>query len=369
MFIYKELMLVSASVILLLGILLGGLHIPTERGLEQLRKARGILVPSYFVVALLSLLCFFTGYDPDIDPGTTIIVASFQALLFTMAMLVFIRPGEVRWRTILLHAGYITTGSAILLLALFFAPALYPWVFLAAIFAYIVQLAAYTRIFLKAYRKTVQEVENYYDDDEEISLRWVATGFYSALTIGTMALFSLVFHRWFYLIFVPVYTAYYAFVVSRFENYWGRMNFIIPVVAIPKTDTATTEKQKKTVRAALSSKESPLKEKLQKYMDEKEYCQKDVPAEELLRYLDTDAASLRHYMKEQYGMDFRPWRNKLRMEEAYQILLEHPEYTVKQVCDLVGFKDGSNFSRYFKKMTGQGPKEYCQALLDKQVQK
>ena len=102
---YKFLMGTSAFVIAILGVMLAATAIQPENGLEKLRKARNILVPSYFVLALLSLVCCFTGYDRRVEPASTLFVASFQALLFTMSMLVFIRPNVVRWGVVLRQAG------------------------------------------------------------------------------------------------------------------------------------------------------------------------------------------------------------------------------------------------------------------------
>lgn len=93
---YKFLMGASAFVIAILGVMLATTMIRPENGLEKLRKARNILVPSYLLLAFLSLICCLTGYDRRIEPASTLFVASFQALLFTMSMLVFIRPTEVR---------------------------------------------------------------------------------------------------------------------------------------------------------------------------------------------------------------------------------------------------------------------------------
>ena len=164
---YKILMGTSAFIVAMLGSMLATTTIPPECGLEKLRKARNILVPSYFVLALLSLVCCFTGYDHRIEPASTLFVASFQALLFTTSMLVFIRPGEVRWSTVIRQAAGITAAGVILFATLFCFTDYYSWIFYTGIVAYIVQLIIYTRKFMSAYRKTVQEVEDYYDEDEE----------------------------------------------------------------------------------------------------------------------------------------------------------------------------------------------------------
>ena len=48
---YKILMGTSAFIVAMLGSMLATTTIPPECGLEKLRKARNILVPSYFVLA------------------------------------------------------------------------------------------------------------------------------------------------------------------------------------------------------------------------------------------------------------------------------------------------------------------------------
>lgn len=116
---YEFLTGTSAFVIAVLGVMLATTRIFSESGLTKLRRARNILVPSYFVLALLSAVCCLTGYDHRIEPASTLFVASYQALLFTMSMLVFIRPNAVRWRAVLWQAGGITVAGVLLFVALF----------------------------------------------------------------------------------------------------------------------------------------------------------------------------------------------------------------------------------------------------------
>lgn len=55
----------------------------------------------------------------------------------------------------------------ILFVTLFCLTDYFLWFFYAGLVAYIAQLIIYTRIFMLAYRRTVKEVEDYYDDDAE----------------------------------------------------------------------------------------------------------------------------------------------------------------------------------------------------------
>ena len=373
---YKILMGASAFMIAMLGGMLATTTILPEDGLEKLRKARNILVPSYFVLALLSLVCCFTGYDRRIEPASTLFVASFQALLFTMSMLVFIRPGEVRWSMVFRQAGGIAVAGATLFITLFCFTDYYLWFFYTGIAAYIIQLIIYTRKFTQAYRKTVQEVEDYYDEDGENRLTWVKTGFYSALAVGVMAISVLFFTDW-DKFFVPLYVLYYSFMVMWFVNYYRRMKFAIPVIAaVPpeakvyatpiETDMVETGKSvkedKETPETIFLTKEQLLKERLQKYVDEKEYCEKDIPSGIVVDSFGVPQSFFRQYMKDHYGMDFRPWRKELRLREAARLFTENPGYTIEEVCEMVGYNNSGNFNRDFKKMMEMTPKTYCRQI-------
>lgn len=375
---YKILMGASAFMVAMLGGMLATTTIHQEEGLEKLRKARNIIVPSYFVLALLSVLCCFTGYDSRIEPVSTLFVASYQALLFTMSMIVFIRPAEVRWKTVGKQAGGITVVGVILFGAMMFTD-YFSGLFYVSLVAYIAQLLFYTWKFMQAYRKTVQEVEDYYDDEEESRLTWVKAGFYSALVIGIMAI-VIMFRPGLYMLFVPLYVAFYGFMVMWFINYYHKMKFAFPVIAVPQdsadakncicTVTAVVPETffEETGNATIASDAGEeatafemkrlLKERLQRYIDEKEYCQKDVPSSIVIDSFGINQSFFRQYMKDHYRMDFRPWRKELRLREAARLFTEHPEYSIDKICEMVGYNDSGNFNRDFKKMTGMTPRCY-----------
>ena len=150
--IYEFLTSASAFVI---AIMLATTTILPESGLAKFRKARNILVPSYFVLSLLSVVCCLTGYDRRIEPASTLFVASFQSLLFTMSILVFIRPNAVRWSAVFRQAGGITVAGIVLFVSLFCFTDYFSWFFYVGLTAYVVQLIVYTRQFILSYRKTV----------------------------------------------------------------------------------------------------------------------------------------------------------------------------------------------------------------------
>ena len=146
------------------------------------------------------------------------------------------------------------------------------------------------------------------------------TGFYSALAIGVMAIL-IIFNPSWYKFFVPLYVVFYSFMVIWFVNYYHRMKFVIPVIASVPQDETTEDA---IPEDGMSEARQALKERLQKYVDEKEYCQSDVPSGMVIASFGTSKAFFRQYMKSCYGIDFRPWRKELRIREASRFLPNIP---------------------------------------------
>jgi len=57
-------------------------------------------------------------------------------------------------------------------------------------------------------------------------------------------------------------------------------------------------------------------------------------------------------------MTFKEWINHLRIEEAKNLLQNHPEMPVSQIGTMVGLPDKSNFGRQFTRLTGKSPQAW-----------
>lgn len=65
-------------------------------------------------------------------------------------------------------------------------------------------------------------------------------------------------------------------------------------------------------------------------------------------------------IKKNTGFNFIDWLSMLRVKKAKE-LLTNSNYTVKEVCFMVGYKDPNYFSRIFKKRIGITPSEYIKS--------
>jgi two-component system response regulator YesN len=65
-------------------------------------------------------------------------------------------------------------------------------------------------------------------------------------------------------------------------------------------------------------------------------------------------------IKKSTGFNFIDWLSMLRVKKAKE-LLSSSNYTIKEVCFMVGYKDPNYFSRIFKKRQGMTPSEYLKS--------
>ena len=233
--IYCDLMLFASGVIAVLAVMILGMKIPQKPEFSKFRKARTTLAASFITLSALNFVCYFTGYDSALDKLNTLIVASYQALLLTGTLLVFIRPDVVTKKWVWSQTAAITALSALLYAAMFLAPELYRPLFCGATVLLILQLIIYSIKFFRSLSDTLSEANDYYAEECAPRLSRIKAGFILMLAIGVMALCTLFTGPWFYIVFVPTYLICYTFVAMCMQRYIGEASFILPAIA----DTAS----------------------------------------------------------------------------------------------------------------------------------
>lgn len=93
----------------------------------------------------------------------------------------------------------------------------------------------------------------------------------------------------------------------------------------------------------------------------KEYIQanysKDISLDDVSRRVNISPYYFSKIFKEDTGEGFVEYLTRIRMEKAKE-LLTTTEYSMKEICSMVGYADPNYFSRSFKKNVGVTPTEY-----------
>ena len=365
--VYYFLSLVSSVIILTLGILLGGVRLPAEEPWAKMRIARRYLSISYLILGSANLIEYFQrGVIDDrmMLLMVTAFVSSLQALLFTATLIVFIQPAFVNRRWVCGQLAGIGISAAVVFTANHYLDALSWWLYAFTLLLYLAQQAYYVYLFQKKYTACLQQMEEYYDEEQQYRLRWVKLSFYSALVVGLLAITSSVVGIVLYIVFIVSYTIYYAYMVLQYYNYrlWARA--VVPAVNqdIAKESHAASvvyiDEAAVDHHETQADQDSEFKQRLESWVERKGFLEKDLSVEEIAEMLGTSREFLRYYFRTYIQSDFRTWRSELRIREAERLMQEHPEYTLSQIGELVGFNHRANFFSQFQKVTGISPSEF-----------
>lgn len=340
------------------------IYIPKDDKLKNFRSSRKYLSFSYFILGLSGFVSSLSGQEATDWPllaTCTLLVASYQSLLFTYTALALIQPLYINRKSILLQLAGITALGGCLFLILFLFPGFWFYcAFYTALALYILQLACYTRLFRVKYKTFLTSLEEHFGEDMNTRMRWVRRFFYTALGVGIFTVVSLFGNLYFYVFFTILYTIYYVQVVCWFFNYQVVFGFGISFIT-QKTASVQPDEEKTTSQEEASfpaEQYEKLKSALEIWVEEKKFTEKDISIDEIANQLGTNRNFLRHYFSTNIGSDFRSWRLELRIREAQQIILAQPHLSTSQVSEMVGFGDRSNFHRQFIKTTGVSPANY-----------
>lgn len=83
----------------------------------------------------------------------------------------------------------------------------------------------------------------------------------------------------------------------------------------------------------------------------------DISLDEVSREVDISPYYFSKIFKDDTGVNFIEYVTKIRMEKAKE-LLARSDYSMKEICSMVGYSDPNYFSRSFKKNVGLTPTEY-----------
>ena len=365
----------------ILAALLMLIKIPQSDYSSKLINSKLAIVVSFLIC---SFMMYFTisQYDkPDIwdwDMFTMLsiyIVVHFSTSIISYSMISLLKAGDHRHR-MFVPGLFVSAIIAIMLLSAFRSGNMtYFWFMcVVALTAFLIQSVTYIVHFDKAYKHSLKELENYYDEDESHKIKWVKFCYVISMLTNIFILVYICFY-WFLdykMTIASLYTIWYLiymlYMTSNFISFLGSHKLVLDAFAhrvLSGQDIIKRREERKVFKVSnpdeisLNEKETAkLEHALQKWVDEKNYRKYDMSREEIAAQLKTSKEFLHHYFLNHMGMDFKTWRTQLRIEEAKKMLLEDKKISTNLVGEMCGFSDRSNFHRQFVKIVGCSPREW-----------
>ena len=370
----------------ILALLLMLIKIPHSDYSHKLSNSKLAIVVSFLIC---SFMMFYTIaqygderiWDWEMFTMLTIyIVVHFSTSIISYSMISLLKTKRSRKRNLFAPGLFVSGVVALMLLESYRSENMkyFAFVCVVALIAFLIQSITYIVYFDRAYRQSLTDLENYYDDDESHQIKWVKFCYVVSMLTN---LFILVYLCLYWLLdykmevaslYTLWYLVYMLYLTSNFISFIGSHRLVLDAFA-HKTLSGEdimqmiNENKKKKSRkndvyvAEVSLNEMEfrkLEQALEQWVLKKSYREYDKSREEIARELNTTKEILHHYFITKKGVDFKTWRTELRIEEAKQLLLKDRHASTNIIAEACGFSDRSNFHRQFVKIVGCSPKQW-----------
>ena len=363
-----------------LAVLLMLIRIPQSQYYHKLVNSKLAIIISFLICGFMMFFAVSVYNSPRMRDWDLLammaiyIVVHFSTSIISYSMTSLLKAERYRWMNLFIPGLFMSAVIAFLLVDSYESyDKRYFWFMCgAALLAFMIQSTRYIIHFAKVYKKSLKEIEDYYDEDESYRLKWVRFCYIIAMLSN---LFILVYGVLYVfldcrLLLAQLYTAWYLvymlYLTSNFISFIGSHKLILDAVARPALSNAfnrTTEAEK--IRKKAQEEElnvdrefHKLDKALQQWVEQKLYCEYAKSREETAKELNTTKEMLYHYFQVKMGIDFKTWRTQLRIEEAKRLLLENKDVSTNIIGEAAGFSDRSNFHRQFVKFVGCSPKQW-----------
>jgi len=342
--------------------------VPQKPGLVKYRISLKVIAASYFIMSILVFLILIFQLPDNASEHFTFIaisISSFQAYLFTFALITLLDPKYITLKSLFYHLlPFLIIGILFIFSSRYFGnpvitrfsditlylnnPTL--WIRLIFYIYYVYQLIFYTLLFLQEEKVNKQRMMNYYSDDVWLKLSWVRIAFFSALTVGIIAMLSYLFpqnHDW---IFTFIFSFFYFAFAIEYVRYNKIYTIIEPVLTEEKKEEV--EPSHISSHARIKQEWEPLKNKI---IRQNYYLEVGINIEIIAHRLGIGRTVLSTLINREEGMNFNTWINSLRVNKAKEIILQYPDESLSIIAEKVGYTEHANFSRQFKNITGETP--------------
>ena len=375
-----------------LAVLLMLIKIPNSDYSEKLAKSKLAIVVSFLICGFM-MFYTMSQYDEtyiwDWELYTMLViyvVVYFSTVIVSYSMISLLKSERNRYQNLFLPGLFVSAVIAFMLLESYKSENMnYFWFMcITALTAFLIQSVTYIIHFDKAYKQSLKEFENYYDDDADHKLKWVRFCYVISMLTNLFVLVYVCLY-WFLdhkMAVANLYTFWYLlymlYLTSNFLSFLGSHRLVLDAFAHKALSgqeiiRIIDQNRKRRARKKSEDKEDfifqddkeagfiRLEKALDKWVADKKFREYDKTRDDIARELRTSKEMLHLYFATKLGVDFRTWRTNLRIEEAKTLLLENKDASINIIAEASGFSDKSNFHRQFVKIVGCSPKEWRDA--------
>lgn len=360
---------------LILGLLLLLIKVPGTAYYKKIANTKNTIAVCYLICSVLFFATLRYSGISDYDVFSSLmmfVITATASVVLSYSLITLLEPGDFDHDKFYLNVGAVAVMSFILAKSFWWEGGFAKVAVMSvSLFLFIIQCLGHIVKFRKTYRKSVKQLEMYYDEEEDTKIRWIKFCYIIMMLTQTFILVYMLLPRGMMKVYTLFYSLFMLYFSANFISFLGSHKLLLDAFA-HKTlsgkeliDMIHERKDMKGKKAL--KKKSPgfndaefkrIEKSLEIWVKEKRYREYDKSREDIAKELRTSKESLHMYFTTVKKIDFRTWRTELRIEEAKKLLLEDKTTSINIIGEMAGFSDRANFYRQFVKVVGCSPREW-----------
>ena len=360
---------------LILGLLLLLIKVPGTAYYKKIANTKNTIAVCYLICSVLFFATLRYSGISDYDVFSSLmmfVITATASVVLSYSLITLLEPGDFDHDKFYLNVGAVAVMSFILAKSFWWEDGFGKIAVMSvSLFLFIIQCLGHIVKFRKTYRKSVKQLEMYYDEEEDTKIRWIKFCYIIMMLTQTFILVYMLLPRGMMKIYTLCYSLFMLYFSANFISFLGSHKLLLDAFA-HKTlsgkeliDMIHERKDMKGKKAL--KKKSPgfndaefkrIEKSLEIWVKEKRYREYDKSREDIAKELRTSKESLHMYFTTVKKIDFRTWRTELRIEDAKKLLLEDKTTSINIIGEMAGFSDRANFYRQFVKIVGCSPREW-----------
>ena len=375
----RILSIICATLFLVLSVALHVVIIPSKNEYNDYKKSRRILSSGFLLIAsavIIRLLCF----PPTSEVGFHgfIAVVSLSLLFNSLNFISFLYMIETsRPKRKMLKKIAIVCVSILAALGMtgVIIPAAQFYLKIAMSIVYMfLTIVLFTRS-IREYDKFILQMDNFYED--ELNIRWIPGLLWITFALA-MAMIGAFYYKHVSIVTGVSSAIVYTIVAMKMLSFvpenihvvrknirtheiiaedHGEHIHIFPIDG----PVAPTGKPAEEI-AATDEKEAKRNEKIalliERWVLLENYVRADINIKDAASEMGTNTSYLSAYLNKVMNVSFAMWLNTLRVEKSKEYLCGEQKISVEECGIRVGYQSISNYSRWFKTITGMSPLQW-----------
>ena len=358
----------------ILAFLLFLINVPGSEHSRKLIKAKNTIAMCFFISSILFFVCYTYSGIKNFEVFSSLmmfVVTAISSAILSFSLMNLLEDGDND--KFFLNVTIIAIFSCILMRSFWMERGTMRWaILIGSVVLYIVNCIIHIVLFHRTYLRSVQKLEQYYDEEENNKMKWIRFCYIMMMLTQMFVLVYMLLPRGFMKIYTLWYVLFMVYFSANFISFLGSNKLLLDAFAYKTlSGQEIMERIERRKRMKKGGKEAQpldsqiteqelnrIEHALDKWVKEKRYREYDKTREQIAKELNTSKEMLHLFFVTRMSVDFKTWRTRLRIEEAKFLLLENQEMSINIVAELSGFSDRSNFHRQFTKIVGCSPKQW-----------